>query len=146
MSVEITVRKATRADDLANVFSIRRRVFVVEQGLPAELEQYAEDESHHFLSLVDGEPAGAARWRRTEMGYKLERFAVLKEFRKLGVGKHLLEQILNDLPDDAYPIYAHAQTQACFLYESFAFVKTGPEFEEAGIQHYLMILNRPPLD
>jgi predicted GNAT family N-acyltransferase len=142
MSVKITVKKASRSGDLANAFSIRRQVFVEEQKLPAGLEQDAEDESKHFLAFVDDEPAGAARWRRTQKGYKLERFAVLKKFRKMGVGQQLLKRILKDVPKDDYPVYLHAQITALAFYEPFDFEKTGPEFEEAGITHYLMIWKR----
>jgi predicted GNAT family N-acyltransferase len=143
MADKITVKKADGAGDLENVFAIRRQVFVDEQKVPAQLEQDAEEESNHFLAFVDGEPAGAARWRRTEKGYKLERFAVLKKFRKMGVGQQILKKIMEDLPVDAYLVYVHAQMQACSFYEPFDFEKTGPEFEEAGIGHYLMIWKRP---
>jgi predicted GNAT family N-acyltransferase len=136
----IQVRKVTAPDDLEKVFAIRREVFVGEQNCPPELEWEFEDESNHFLATVDGVPAGASRWRKTEKGYKLERFAVLKDYRGLGVGQELVKAVLNDLPADAPYVYMHAQVQAVPLYEKFNFVTTGPEFEEAGIRHYKMIL------
>jgi len=105
------------------------------------LEWEYEDESVHFLATVNNEPAGAARWRKTPNGYKLERFAVLKRFRGLGVGQALVKAVLFDLPADADHVYLHAQIQAVGLYEKFAFEKTGNEFEEAGIRHYKMVLH-----
>lgn len=132
------VRKVTDPADLEKVFAIRREVFVGEQNCPPELEWEHEEESNHFLAMVDGEPAGASRWRKTDKGYKLERFAVLKDFRGYGVGQALVQAVLDDLPKDATYIYMHAQIQAVTLYERFGFVKTGPEFEEAGIRHYKM--------
>lgn len=138
MPGEIKVRKVTEPAELEKVFAIRREVFVGEQNCPPELEWEHEDESTHFLATVDGEPAGAARWRKTDNGYKLERFAVLKKFRGHGVGQALVQAVLNDLPDDAIYIYMHAQIQAVSLYERFGFAKTGPQFEEAGIQHFKM--------
>jgi predicted GNAT family N-acyltransferase len=138
MSQKIQVRKVTDPDDLETVFVIRRQVFVVEQNCPPELEWEFEDESTHFLATVDGVPAGAARWRKTDKGYKLERFAVLEEFRG-GVGKELVKAVLNDLPPDATYVYIHAQLPAVTLYKRFGFEKTGPEFEEAGIRHYKMV-------
>jgi predicted GNAT family N-acyltransferase len=139
MSQTVQVRKVTGAEDLEKVFAIRREVFVGEQNCPPELEWEHEEESNHFLATVDGEPAGASRWRKTDKGYKLERFAVLKKFRGSGVGQELVKTVLADLPADADYIYLHAQVQAVTLYERFGFVKTGPEFEEAGIRHYKMI-------
>jgi predicted GNAT family N-acyltransferase len=135
---EIKVRKVSSPDDLEIVFAIRRQVFVVEQNCPPELEWEFEDESTHFLATVNGEPAGASRWRKTDKGYKLERFAVLSQFRG-GVGKALVQAVLDDLPADATYVYMHAQLAAVTLYEKFGFEKTGPQFEEAGIQHFEMV-------
>jgi predicted GNAT family N-acyltransferase len=135
----LEVRKVIEQADLDKVFAVRREVFVVEQNCPPELEWEFEDESTHFLATVDGEPAGACRWRKTDKGYKLERFAVLKKFRGHGIGQALVKTVLDDLPADATYVYMHAQIQAVSLYERFNFEKTGPEFEEAGIWHYKMI-------
>ncbi|MGZ3753003.1 MAG: GNAT family N-acetyltransferase [Mucilaginibacter sp.] len=138
MSQIVQVKRVTDSADLEKVFAIRREVFVGEQNCPPELEWENEDVSNHFLALVDGVPAGASRWRKTDKGYKLERFAVLKNFRGNGVGQELVRAVLNDLPPDADYIYLHAQVDAVTLYERFSFVKIGAEFEEAGIRHYKM--------
>jgi predicted GNAT family N-acyltransferase len=136
---QIEVHKVTDPAELEKVFAIRREVFVGEQNCPPELEWEFEDESTHFLAMVDDVPAGASRWRKTDKGYKLERFAVLKSFRNMGVGQKLVKAVLNDLPKDASYVYMHAQLPAISLYERFNFEKTGPEFEEAGIRHYKMV-------
>lgn len=134
--------KVTDQENLDRVFAIRRKVFVEEQECPPELEWEYEDESNHFLATVDDKPAGACRWRKTEKGYKLERFAVLQEFRNQGVGQELVKTVLADLPAAAEYVYLHAQLSAIGLYEKFAFEKTGPQFEEAGIQHFKMVLKK----
>jgi predicted GNAT family N-acyltransferase len=51
-----------------------------------------------------------------------------------------VKAVLADLPADADYVYLHGQIQACGLYEKYGFQKTGPEFEEAGIKHYKMVL------
>src|SRR6201996_8803557 len=135
----IQVSKVSDPETLEKVFAIRREVFVGEQNCPPELEWEHEEESNHFLATVDGEPAGASRWRKTDKGYKLERFAVLKKFRGKGIGQELVKAVLSDLPKDAGYVYMHAQIQAIPLYEKFDFVKVGDEFEEAGIRHYKMV-------
>lgn len=142
MNQNINVKKVTEQSDLDKVFAIRREVFVDEQNCPPELEWEFEEESTHFLATVDGMPAGASRWRKTDKGYKLERFAVQKNFRGKGVGQALVQAVLADLPADATYIYLHGQIQAVGLYEKFNFEKSGPEFEEAGIRHYKMVLKR----
>jgi predicted GNAT family N-acyltransferase len=138
---QIKVNRATSPPELEKVYAIRTEVFVHEQHCPADMEWEFEEESNHFLAMVDDVPTGAARWRKTDKGYKLERFAVLKQFRGMGVGHALVQGILNDLPADARYIYLHAQVQAMPLYAKSGFVKTGPEFEEAGIRHYKMEKN-----
>src|SRR5437879_13240329 len=97
----IQVRKVNDPADLEKVFAIRREVFVGEQNCPPELEWEYEEESTHFLAIVDGEPAGAARWRKTDKGYKLERVAVLQKFRGQGVGQAVVQGVLIDLRRDA---------------------------------------------
>jgi len=141
MNPTIQVNKVSDPAKLEKVFAIRREVFVNEQSCPPELEWEHEEESTHFLAKVDEEPAGAARWRKTANGYKLERFAVLKKFRGLGVGQALVKAVLADLPENADHVYLHAQVQAVSLYEKFLFEKFGEEFEEAGIRHYKMVLS-----
>jgi predicted GNAT family N-acyltransferase len=136
---KIEVKKATEKEDLNHVYAIRTIVFVEEQRCPPEYEWEHEEESVHFLARVDGVPAGTARWRKTEEGYKLQRFAVLNEYRGKGIGQALVKAVLDDLPPDAYYIYLHGQVQACALYEKFGFVREGDEFDEVGIRHYRMV-------
>jgi len=138
----ILVTGVNDPESLDKVFAIRRKVFVEEQECPPELEWEFEDESHHFLATVNGIPAGACRWRKTEKGYKLERFAVLAGFRGMGVGQKMVATVLNDLPPDSSNIYLHAQLSAVGLYEKFGFKKHGDQFEEAGIQHFKMALDK----
>jgi predicted GNAT family N-acyltransferase len=140
MPSKIEVKPISKPADLEKAFAIRHEVFVIGQNCPAELERANEEEAHHFLVTVDDEPAGASRWRKTADGYKLERFAVLSKFRGFGVGQALVRAVLEDLPADAEYVYLNSQTPAVGLYERFGFEKVGPEFEEAGMMHYKMVL------
>lgn len=140
MPPTIHVEKITGTAELEIVFKIRRTVFVEEQHCPPELEWEFENESVHFLASANGMPAGACRWRKTDNGYKLERFAVLADFRGKGVGMAMVRAVLADLPSGASPVYLNAQLPAMSLYAKFGFEKVGEEFEEAGIRHYKMLL------
>ena len=141
----LTVLQISSPADLDTAFTIRRTVFVEEQRVD-EREEYDEYEtiSHHFLAWSEGVPCGTARWRRTSYGVKMERFAVLAPYRGRGVGKALVRAVLNDVfqqqPEPIESIYLHAQLSAMPLYTSFGFVAIGAQFEEAGIQHYKMVL------
>ncbi|MCX2574747.1 GNAT family N-acetyltransferase [Pedobacter sandarakinus] len=137
--MSLLVQKVIHPEDLDKVFAIRKIVFVDEQNCPPELEWEHEDESIHFLASHNGQPCGACRWRKTDLGYKLERFAVLKDFRGMGVGRALIAETLSDLPEDAHYIYLNSQLNAMSLYAKFGFVAQGEQFEEAGIQHFKMV-------
>ena len=140
---------ATRISDLRDLdaaFTIREQVFVREQNVPAELEYDPHDRQpatrHYLARAADGTPAGAARWRQTDNGVKLERFAVLPAFRNRAVGSALLKQVLADVRQEMPEalVYLNAQLRAVPFYERHGFGKVGEEFEEAGIQHYKMVL------
>ncbi|PST82244.1 GNAT family N-acetyltransferase [Pedobacter yulinensis] len=140
MNQILSVQKVNNDDDLQKVFAIRKTVFVEEQNCPPELEWENEEVSVHFLALYNEQvPCGACRWRKTDQGYKLERFAVLQEYRGKGVGRALVAKVLADLPADADFIYLNAQLEATGLYAKFGFVAEGEQFEEAGIQHLRMV-------
>lgn len=140
--MEIKVFKINDPSVLNEAFKIRKEVFVVEQQVDEKEEYEFEDESIHFIAKVNGEYAGTARWRVTNKGVKLERFAVKKEFRSIGVGSHLLSTVINDIPAEHHYLYLHAQLSAMGLYSKYNFVAEGEMFEEAGIQHYKMVLKR----
>ena len=120
--------------------AIRHEVFVIGQNCPEEIEWEFEEESTHFLVFKKNKAVATARHRKTEKGYKLERFAVLNSERGKGYGHKVLKAILEDLNECNLLIYMHAQTDVMPFYEMMGFVKTGKEFEEAGIMHYKMTL------
>ena len=131
--------------DLDAAFTIREKVFVEGQGVPAALENDVHDRTdarHYLVRTDDGTPAGAARWREIENGVKLERFAVLEAFRNQEIGATILHAVLADVaaerPDAE--VYLNAQLRAVPFYERHGFRKVGELFEEAGIQHYKMVL------
>jgi predicted GNAT family N-acyltransferase len=51
-----------------------------------------------------------------------------------------VQTIINDLPKNANYIYLNAQLDAMPLYKKFNFIAEGDQFEEAGIQHFKMVL------
>lgn len=135
----LQVNKARTKEELETVFAIRNQIFVGEQGCPAELESSHDDDAVHYIALMDNNPCGACRWRKTEDGYKLERFAVLPEFRNKRVGQALLAAALADIPQNSELIYLNAQADAVGLYARFGFAIEGDLFEEDGMQQYRMV-------
>jgi len=137
----LTVRSFTfhDAEHTEVAFEIRRKVFVEEQHVSRE-EEYDEFEntSTHYLVYLDENPVGTARWRKTENGIKLERFAVLKEYRNSGAGSAVLNKVLEDVIAFNEKIYLNAQITAINFYLKAGFVIEGDEFMEANIRHFKM--------
>jgi predicted GNAT family N-acyltransferase len=140
----IAVKVVENQEELKQIFVIREEVFVKEQKVAPE-EEYDEFEeiSTHFIAVDEnGIPCGTARWRFTENGMKLERFAVLKSHRGKGVGQALVKAVIENVkesPDSkGKKMYMHAQIPAVSLYSRFGFEKVGEQFEECNIMHYQM--------
>ena len=165
MPVAAEVRRALSAADWRRVQSVRRRVFVDEQGVPEADEWDAADADalrgrtvHHLLAVREGAPVGTARWRAapgapptaapgetaTPSGTaiaKLERFAVVPEARGLGVARLLVARALADARAAGFRRFVlHAQTYATGLYAGFGFRAEGPPFIEDGLEHVKMTL------
>ncbi|MEC7822419.1 MAG: GNAT family N-acetyltransferase [Candidatus Neomarinimicrobiota bacterium] len=128
-------------EDYQKILNIRRKVFIEEQNVSEDIEIEYEDESFHVLASNDNEPVGTGRWRKTDFGFKLERFAVLEHLRGKGIGKQLVLFILNQLSDDNM-IYLHAQEDVIKFYENLGFVIIGDKFLEADIVHAKMIYKK----
>lgn len=139
----IRVKKVETDQELEQAFKIREEVFIVGQNCSVEDEfDGFDDESTHFIAYIDGEPVGTARYRTTDKGIKLERFAVLEKCRGKGVGKRLVKSSLSDLEHQKLPsgtvLYLHAQLAAMPLYARHGFQKEGEQFDEVSIAHFKM--------
>tara|TARA_A100001035_G_scaffold163302_1_gene129217 strand:- start:430 stop:861 length:432 start_codon:yes stop_codon:yes gene_type:complete len=137
----INIKTATTKKDKDKCFSIRRNVFVKEQNILEKIE--FDDESidaTYFIAQYKNVYVGTARCRLTDFGIKLERFAVLKSYRNLGVGKQLALYILNSIKNEKL-IYLHAQETVINFYSKLGFKRSGSQFYEAEIPHQKMIYN-----
>ena len=124
-------------------FEIRRKVFVEEQHVD-QREEYDEheEEARHYLLFADNKPAGTARWRLTGNGIKLERFAVLPQYRNQGAGSALVRKVMEDVIVFNKPVYLHSQAAAVNLYRRAGFEQDGELFYEANIPHYKMTFRK----
>jgi len=140
----IEIKSFTSADKVLydKALEIRQQVFIEELSVDPTLEIENEEFCRFYLIFIDNKPFGTARWRETEKGIKLERFALLPEFRNQGTGTILLKRVLDDVTSFHKKIYLHAQLNAVRYYERQGFVKSGDIFTEAFIRHYLMIFQK----
>ena len=137
----INIKTATTKKDKDKCFSIRRDVFVKEQSISKKIEFDDENvEATYFIAQYKNVYVGTARYRSTDIGIKLERFAVLKSYRNLGIGKELVLYILNSIKDKKL-IFLHAQESVIDFYSKLGFKRIGSQFFEAEIPHQKMIYN-----
>ncbi|MBI88553.1 MAG: GNAT family N-acetyltransferase [Candidatus Marinimicrobia bacterium] len=139
--MRLDIKYADGEQEIKVCFSIRKKVFIEEQGIPESIElDDGKIDATNICAIINNEYVGTARYRETSKGMKLERFAVLKEYRGLGVGKGLVKFILDELKDHK-TIYLHAQESVANFYSSLGFKKVNDKFFEAGIPHWEMIKN-----
>ena len=138
----LKIKRVSSQLELVQVFSIRIRVFVREQHVPAEIELDADDQrAIHFLATNSGRAVGTARVVMSHGEAKIGRMAVLKSYRRKGVGAALLKRaILAAKRLHARRIYLHAQVAVTGFYERLGFRAVGRVFDEAGIAHRKMNL------
>jgi predicted GNAT family N-acyltransferase len=118
---------------------VREAVFVDEQKVPRAIELDEHDAVSRHVVARDGDGGAIGTGRLLPDGH-LGRMAVLSGWRGKGVGRALLERLLEEASLQGMPRLAlHAQTQACGFYRRFGFVEQGPEFMEAGIPHRTMV-------
>lgn len=129
----------------AHAFGIRMRVFVSEQGVPAEIELDEEDHhAIHFLATTSGRSVGTARLVMQGKEAKIGRMAILKKYRRRGIGAALLKRVIAAAKRrGARIIFLHAQVPVIGFYEKMGFRCVGPVFDEAGIAHRKMVLMNP---
>ena len=137
----VAVRRISAEKDLALAFAIRIKVFVKEQGVPSDIELDDDDRrAIHFLASVGAKAVGTARvvWHHGDA--KIGRMAVLKRYRRRGVGQQLLARaVAVARRSQARQIYLHAQVAVSGFYERLNFRGMGAIFDEAGIAHRKMI-------
>ena len=108
------------------------------QGFEEELtnlpQKYAMPEGRLFLALVDGKAAGCIALRKLEDGVcEMKRLFVREDFRGLGLGKDLIEKLINEarligyekLRLDTYP---PKMAKAVGLYQSYGFREIPPYY------------------
>ncbi|MBO0928249.1 GNAT family N-acetyltransferase [Staphylococcus sp. 30400_3112M30941] len=136
-------KKVINLQMLEDCFSIRKKVFVEEQGVPEEneIDDYESISIHLIGYDQDNQPIATARIRPIdEKVVKIERVAVIKSYRGTGIGRKLMHAVDSLAKNEGYEIATmHAQCHAIPFYESLNFKKRGNIFLEEGIEHVEMM-------
>ncbi len=136
MSMQVVIGDWDRLREHAQ--DLRVEVFVVEQGVPIELEWDEGDEVSTHAVAYDAEGQPVATGRLLPDGH-IGRMAVRKSARGQGIGSFVLNALLAEAKRLGYgKLVLHAQTHAVDFYRRHGFIEEGDEFMEAGIRHRMM--------
>jgi predicted GNAT family N-acyltransferase len=121
----------------AHAAPIRFSVFVEEQGVPIDIELDGQDVLSVHAIVFDGEKP-VATGRLLPDGH-IGRMAVLKDWRRRGIGALMLQSLMQRAKERGYAEVAlSAQVQAVPFYRAHGFEAEGEEYVEAGIRHQAM--------
>lgn len=138
---KINYKLVTSEQELKEALAVRREVFIEEQGIPLEIELDEHDQEALHMVVEDGKRViGTARIQfLTPLQAKIERMAVLKSFRRQGIGSGMISLLNDELKKRKIAeIVLHAQYPVVPFYRSRGFRETGAPFLEAGIKHRKM--------
>ena len=128
-------------NELEQAFQVRKRVFVDEQGISEDLELDGFDcKALHMVVQYGEMTIGTARVIFPATGVaKIERMAVLRNFRRKGTGSEIFSFLNEELKGKKISkVIVHAQCSAAPFYKSCGFVESGVPFNEACIPHIKM--------
>jgi predicted GNAT family N-acyltransferase len=138
---EFSYKLVTGDIELQGAFEVRRQVFVREQSISEDLVFDGHDREAMHMVVKHGERViGTARVQFSATNQaKLERMAVLKRYRRKGIGKEVL-RFLDAVWKDkqVQQVIIHAQLEVVPFYKSCGFDELGLPFREAGIKHITM--------
>ena len=122
----------------ARVMPVRTEVFIVEQGVPEEIERDAFDAVCRHAIARDAEGRVVATGRLLPDGH-IGRMAVLRAARGAGVGGAVLQALIAEAARRGLrEVALNAQTHALAFYRRHGFEAVGEVFMEAGIPHRAM--------
>jgi predicted GNAT family N-acyltransferase len=137
------------AGQMAEALTVRRAVFIAEQGVPEqeEIDEHDGDpacvtSAVHVLARLGGRPVATGRllldYPQGEHAH-IGRVAVLAEFRRGGVGRAVMQALQDEARRRGFAgITLAAQLQALPFYERLGYAARGDVFLDAGIDHRWM--------
>jgi predicted GNAT family N-acyltransferase len=140
---DIDISIVSWSEKQAAIASVRRAVFVEEQNVPESIDLDGSDTDYIHVLATDknGRPVGTARINRKG---RIGRMAVLKNYRRQGIGKKMIQKLMDYGRKNAITdFHVSSQVTAVGFYKKTGFEPFGEEFLEAGIKHINMKLKNP---
>ena len=127
-------------EDLKDIRSIRKQVFVEELGLSPELEDDGQDGSClHLVAYESGLPISTGRVMITNEDFILSRIATIKEHRNQGIATGIIEALVEACVQmGGTRQVLHSQVSSKAFYEKIGFKAYDVEFLCLGLPHVAM--------
>ena len=134
---EFDVMQVSWRDMESHLREIRTLVFIQEQHVPEELEWEDDDiDAVHLIVKKNNDYVATARLLNTG---QIGRMAVLKPYRRCGIGKMMLQILFSiAVTMNLKSVFLNAQVEAIQFYKKFGFHQEGGVFDDAGIEHVRM--------
>ena len=130
---------------LEECLSVRCAVFQVEKGIPRDIDvdsyDCINDMCEHFLIRYDNKSVGTVRCKLDveEGEIRLQRFCVLSDYRKFGLGRKMLEFIEVYFKNKGFEwIRLDSKFAVHGFYEKSGYRVVSDVFTEAGVAHVKM--------
>ncbi len=131
--------------DFADLRAVRDSVFIIEQHIPADLEQDDKDPHSHHVIARDNHHHPVGTGRLTPEG-QIGRIAVLHQWRNQGVGQSLLRALIERAQKQGLAkIILDAPPTATGFFQKFGFISEGEVFSVAGNELRRMNMQLAPL-
>jgi len=144
-TADVTVKVAETPAEFEGAVTVRMRVFVGEQGIPANVEVDDADsapDTVHAVALHQGLVIGTGRLLPDVdgKGPHIGRMAVEREWRRNGVGGRVLTFLEDHGRSLGFgQITLHAQEYVKSFYARHGYYEVGEMFLEEGIPHREMV-------
>lgn len=95
------IKIATEANEIIDNFFIREEVFIKEQNVPQELEFDGLDRNSTLVvGYLKSKPIACGRYRLVDNYVKVERVAILPEYRGKHYGQEIMEFIEEQIKEN----------------------------------------------
>jgi predicted GNAT family N-acyltransferase len=103
------------------------------------MEMEEDNHGYHFGAFKDNALVGVVSLFQNGSEWQFRKFAVSTEVQGMGIGKTLLQYIMNfSIAEGATKIWCNARDTATGFYARYGFTTTGEKFERGGFNYEIM--------
>ena len=132
--------------DISEPLALREDVFTREQNASEPDQDSLDAQALHLVLYDDGRPVATGRIYHDGRSWRIGRCCVEAQSRGQGIGDLLMKLLLlKTFSYNPTVIRIHAQQQAAPCYARYGFTAAGEPFDESGIAHVEMTVDKETL-